>query len=124
MSKKYGLTETEMEIMEEIWKREETTFKELLEYFNGNAGRGWRKQTLGSYLNKLKNQGLLLTDETNKNFRYCPAITKKQLIKLWTRKLVDSVFHGSIPELIAAFAGDEKLDEKEITELREYLESL
>lgn len=46
MKKIFNLSDTELEIMEFIWKAEKKlTFKEIMEYVNESMGKNWKKQT-------------------------------------------------------------------------------
>ena len=54
MDKKFGLSETEYELMEFFWDNPgEKSFKEILEYFNNVKGKNWKKQTLSTFFKEL-----------------------------------------------------------------------
>ena len=43
----FGLSETEYEIMEFMWQSDhKLTYKEILDYFNTEKNKNWKKQTL------------------------------------------------------------------------------
>ena len=45
MGRKYGLSETEYELMDFFWNAEEKqSFKQILEYFNDQKEKNWKKK--------------------------------------------------------------------------------
>ena len=59
MERNYGLTNTEMEIMELLWSvKEPLPFRELIRYANEEWNKNWKKQTLNTYLNHLQKMGI------------------------------------------------------------------
>ena len=67
MKKKYGLTYTEMEIMEFLWSQEnEVQFKEILIYANEKLHKDWKRQTLSTYLKNLQMAGLVKAVDSKK----------------------------------------------------------
>ena len=54
------LSLTEHEIMEFFWDaQKEYDFKELMQHFNEEVGKEWKKQTLNTFLSRLLDKGLL-----------------------------------------------------------------
>jgi len=50
MPNRYGLSDTELEIMEMIWSSKcPIYFNQILDFFNNN-GKDWKKQTLHTHL--------------------------------------------------------------------------
>lgn len=124
MGKNYGLTNTEMEIMELLWQAQgPLPFKELIRYANEEWKKNWKKQTLNTYLNNLQRMGLVEIDKTaTPRYLYCALCTKEELIRNWTRKMVKEYFDNSISGLVAAFTGGEKLSKEEAEKLKKLLE--
>lgn len=123
MKKEYGLTKTEMEIMEFLWSRSQKAgFKEMLEYFTINLQKDWKKQTLSTYLLNLQRAGLIAADAVGKNYYYYAAVSKEEHIHNWTRELLKQSFGNSLGNFVAAFSGGEKLSKEETEELRQFLD--
>lgn len=124
MNKNYGLTNTEMELMNIFWESQDSrfSFKELTEYTHSVLGKEWKYQTLGTYLANLQRMGLLSVDTSGKNYVYYPSCSKDEYIHQWTKKLVRNAFDNSIGKFVYAFTGGEKLTEKEAAELKDLLE--
>ncbi len=122
MERNYGLSNTEMLIMELLWKAEEPmSFKEIMGVAHNEWNKTWKAQTLNTYLINLQKIRMVGTDRSSTHYMYYALCSKKELIHNWTRKLVEECFDNSISSLLAAFTGDEKLSEEEAEELRKIL---
>ena len=65
MKKNYGLTNTEMQIMEKFWEENKRfSYRELSEYMNDTLDKKWKKQTLSTYLTNLQKMGLIEVDDS------------------------------------------------------------
>ena len=124
MKKNYGLTNTEMQIMEKFWEENKRfSYRELSEYMNGTLDKKWKKQTLSTYLTNLQKMGLIEVDDSGKNYIYYATCTKKEVVQKWTRKLVKISFNNSIFNFVSAFTGGQKLTREEAEELKELFHS-
>lgn len=122
MGKDYGLTSTEMEVMELLWQSDNSlSFKEILDYANEKLSKGWKKQTLNTYLSNLQKTGLIETDKDSRPCLYSPSCTKEEHIQRWTQKLVKETFDNSISSLVMAFTGGKKLSSKDVEELKKLI---
>ena len=122
MKRNYGLSNTEMTLMDIFWEggNRSFTFKELLEQ-PAVVERGWKKQTLGTYLSNLQKSSLLGVDTSGKNYVYYPMVSKDEYVHQWTEKLVRTSFDNSISKLVSAFTGGKKLSQEEAEEIRRLL---
>lgn len=125
MRKNYGLTNTEMEIMKLFWnKNAGLCFKEILDYFNGEHKKGWKKQTLSTYLTLLQKAGMIHVDNTQRNYVYYAKTSKQEHIHRWTQQLVEKSFDNSISKFFAAFTGGQKISQEEAERLKTLIDSL
>lgn len=122
MKKEYGLTSTEMEIMEFLWSQEkDVSFKEILTYANEKLHRDWKRQTLSTYLKNLQMAGLVKAIDSKKNYSYYAACTKEEHIHRWTKDLVKKSYGNSIEKFMVAFSGGKELDKEVADQLRKLL---
>lgn len=122
MERKYGLSQTEYEIMELFWSVEEAlSFKEVLQYFNEEKGKGWKKQTVSSFLKILQDKNMIEADTSRTRYKYYAVHTKEEHVHLWIRHLIEDSFENSVGKFLVAFSGGERLNEKDAEELKEYL---
>lgn len=122
MEKKYGLSQTEYELMELFWDSDhKLSFKEILEYFNTNKNKNWKKQTLSSFLTILQKEGYIQADMSGKKYLYYPIKTRQEHITSWIRELCANSFENSLKKFLLAFSGGKRLSKEEADDLRAYL---
>ena len=122
MSREYGLSETEYELMDFFWSADEAqSFKQILEYFNNEKGKNWKKQTLSSFLKILMDKGLIGNVANGKQYLYYALDTREQHVHQWVRGLVRSSFGNSMKQFLTAFSGGEQLSEQDVQDLKECL---
>lgn len=122
MEKKYGLTYTEMEIMDYLWlQKREVTFKEIMSYAEEKLHKNWKRQTLSTYLKNLQLVGLVKAVNNKKNYSYYATCTKEEHIHNWTKDLVKNLYGNSIEKFMYAFSGGCKLNKEVADRLRELL---
>lgn len=123
---KYNLSATELEIMEFLWSTDNKPIAaEILKYFNENKSKNWKKQTLNTFLVKLIEKGALQYDLIKNKKYYYPTIqskTKSEHIKHWTQNFINKTFDGSLYHFLSALAGDSRLNETALNDLKKYLE--
>lgn len=120
------LSETEKEIMEFLWscqeKDEILSFAEILDYFNTEKNRNWKKQTLSTYLLKLSEQELIIGTKKGRTVLYSPITTPKKYEKSKAKGLLDRMYEGSVSKFMSALYDGEKMPEDDINELKKWLE--
>ncbi len=122
MERNYGLSNTEMLIMELLWRTgEPMSFKEIMDVAQNEWKKTWKAQTLNTYLINLQKIKMVGTDRSSTHYMYYALCSKEELIHNWTRHLVEECFDNSISRLFAAFIGDKKLSEEEAEELKKLL---
>ncbi len=125
MEKKFGLSETEYELMEFFWESgRKLSFREILDYFNEIKKKDWKKQTLSSFLTILQKEGHIKTDISGKKYLYYPSRTKQMHIKVWMKQLCKESFDNSLLKFVQAFTGGERISHETAQELRDYLDQL
>lgn len=123
MKKNYGLTNTELQIMELLWQSDTPmAFREIMDVARNEWKKTWKVQTLNTYLINLQKMELVGTDRTATQYNvYYPLRSKEEHIHNWTRKMVEVCFDNSICSLFSAFIGNQKLSEEDAEELRKML---
>lgn len=119
------LSETELYIMNYLWTvHEPQTFSQLLQHFTETDGRDWKKQTLNTFLLRLKKKGYLTVSVSGVHRQYAPSVTKEAYQTQYAHQIVDHDFGSSLTSFISAFTGGEKITEEEKRELMDYLKGL
>ena len=111
--------DSEIKVMEMIWKSEPVSAKEL----SLTAAReiGWNKNTTYTVIKKLEAKGYIKREEPG--FICTSLISRADVEKSETRGLVDRIFGGSKKALFSALLEDEELTDADIAELKAMIES-
>lgn len=118
-----GLSDSELEVMEVLWKKDEPmAFGELLEYFNIHTEKSWKKQTLNTFLFRMQQKNLVQITTEGKHKLYIPAMTKEEYLLTESKAFLNKNYQGSIVKMVAAFSGSEELEKDEIARLKQLLE--
>lgn len=116
------LSDSELEVMEVLWENSEPiSFGELLDYFNNHTEKSWKKQTLNTFLFRMQQKNLLQNISDDRYKKYIPAMTKEEYRMAESKAFLDKNYQGSIVKMLTAFNGGEKLEKKEIDELKQLL---
>lgn len=120
----HGLSETEYEIMELLWKSDHPLyFYEIMDYFEKN-GKKWQKQTLHTHLSRLIAKGILTNKKQGNKNIYYPKTTIDKLIQAKFINFLNDSFNGSLNKFISSITGNKKLYSKEDwKELKDFLNS-
>ena len=117
------LSDSELEVMEVLWKKgEPATFGELLNYFDTYTDKSWKKQTLNTFLFRMQQKKLLHVTEEGRYKKYFPVITREEYRMSASKAFLEKNYQGSIVKMLTAFSGGEKLEKREIDELKRLLE--
>lgn len=125
MDKIFGFSETEYEFMEFFWDNPGAkTFKELLDYFNNVKCKGWKKQTVSTFLTLLIDKGYLNVDKSKRKYEYSSNCDKEKHISSYLQRMCEDYFDGDLVKFLSAIIGGRKLEADECERLTEYAESL
>ena len=109
-----------MEIMRYVWESgDAVTTSILLAVF---AHKGWKVQTVSTFLTRLADKGALRVEKRGKANVYFPAVTEAEYHELEARHLVDSKYHGSVLDFLTAFYGGKGLSPQEAAELKRWFD--
>ena len=121
------LSDSEKEIIEWMWEEDkEYSFKDITLKFGENSEKGWKKQTLSTFLTRMEQKGAISVryegEERFRKKRYFAAVlSRQQYEQKKARHLLNSYFNGSLNQFMVALNGGEKLSAEEADELRKYL---
>jgi BlaI family penicillinase repressor len=125
MKKNYGLTNTELLIMELLWaEARPMSFREIMDVATKEWKKNWKVQILNTFLNGLQKMGMIRAERsmTSSYNVYSPVCTKEQHIHKWTKQMVEVCYDNSFRRLVSAFVGDGKLSKEDKEDLKKFLE--
>ncbi|GGH65656.1 penicillin-binding protein [Paenibacillus silvae] len=112
------LSETELEVMEVIWQKQEAvTVTTLLSKF---ADKDWKTSTMSTILKRLIEKGFLTKSMEGKVNYYEATITLEQYRRYETQSFLNRLYNGKAKNFITALVNDDELNQKDIAELREW----
>ena len=112
------LFDSEMKIMELIWKNEPISAKELS--LIAEKDIGWNKNTTYTVIKKVIEKGYVKREDPD---MICSSlISRDEVSKNETKSLIDRLFGGSKKALFSALLEDEELTPDDIAALREMIE--
>lgn len=112
------LYDSEMKIMELIWKNEPVSAKELSLLAQNDIG--WNKNTTYTVIKKVIEKGYVKREDPD--FICSSLISREEVSKNETKSLIDRLFGGSKKALFSALLEDEELTPDDIAALREMIE--
>lgn len=114
------LFDSELKIMEILWRSGETAARDIAEELAETAG--WSKTTTYTVIKKCINKGAVSRSEPN--FLCRAEISRKEAQEYETSELIDKMYGGSADKLVASLLGSKRLSAKEIQDLKKLVEEL
>ena len=112
----YKLAEAEAKFADIIWERAPISSPELVRICEKEMK--WKKSTTYTVLKKLCDRGIF----QNENACVTVRMSREEFYGIQSRKYVEEVFEGSLPRFLTAFCGGRKLSQKEIEEMKKFIE--
>ena len=114
------LFDSELKVMEVLWRDGDKTAKQISEILN--ASIGWNVNTTYTVIKKCIAKGAI--ERTEPNFM-CHALIPKETVQAdEARELMGKLFDGSPDLLFASVLGGEKLSRDQIDRLRRWIDEM
>lgn len=114
------LFDSELKVMELLWREGELSAKELAEMLMEQVG--WSKTTTYTVIKKCVDKGAV--SRTDPNFICRAEITREQAQEYETEELINRMYDGSADKLVASLLGSRRLSASEIENLKKLVEEL
>ena len=114
------ISEAENEVMEVIWKAGKVTVQQVQQALWDQ--RHWAYNTVGTFMQRLYEKGLLNRAKSGKTNVYEAAVSEAEYKKAVTEDFLRQVHSGSKKSMMSALF-DERLSEDEIDKLLEMIEN-
>jgi BlaI family penicillinase repressor len=112
-------TESELEILQVIWKKGQCTVRDVHEELAKNKDAGYT--TTLKLMQIMHDKGLVERDTTAKTHLYKALITRQQAQQKALDKIISTVFKGSTSDLVIQALGHHRASKDEIDAIRDYL---
>jgi predicted transcriptional regulator len=112
-------TESELEILQVIWKKGQCTVRDVHEELAKNKDAGYT--TTLKLMQIMHDKGLVERDTTAKTHLYKALITREQAQQTALDKIISTVFKGSTSDLVIQALGHHRASKDEIDAIKDYL---
>jgi BlaI family penicillinase repressor len=112
-------TESELEILQVIWRLGQCTVRDVHEELSKNKDAGYT--TTLKLMQIMHDKGLVARDTTAKTHLYKAIITREQAQKTALDKIISTVFKGSTADLVIQALGNHRASKDEIKAIKDYL---
>ena len=113
-------TESELEILQVIWKKGQCTVRDVHEELAKSKDAGYT--TTLKLMQIMHDKGLVERDTTAKTHLYKAVITREQAQQTALDKIISTVFKGSTSDLVIQALGHHRASKDEIDAIKNYLE--
>jgi predicted transcriptional regulator len=113
-------TESELEILQVIWKKGQCTVRDVHEELAKSKDAGYT--TTLKLMQIMHDKGLVERDTTAKTHLYKAVITREQAQQTALDKIISTVFKGSTSDLVIQALGNHRASKDEIDAIKNYLE--
>lgn len=114
------LFDSELKVMEILWKDGDTTAKQIAEILNEQVG--WSKTTTYTVIKKCMTKGAL--ERRDPHFVCRALISREQAQESETNELIEKMYNGAPDQLIASLLDRKKLSKEEIERLKKLVHDL
>jgi BlaI family transcriptional regulator, penicillinase repressor len=115
-------TESELEILQILWKKGMASVREVHEELLQTKEAGYT--TTLKLMQIMHEKGLVKRDDSIKTHIYQAAVSKEKTQKHLLNKMIDSLFGGSSGELVMQALGNHKASAEELEEIQKILDNL
>ena len=124
ITKKYEITDAELEIMKVLWEYGELTLNKIVEMLSKNENKNKNKSTIKTLLYRLieKESVKSITNKTKEN-TYKAIIGKEEYLKKANETFLEKLYNGSTNRLLLNFVEEKKISKKDLQDLLDLIES-
>jgi BlaI family penicillinase repressor len=110
----------QLKIMRVLWQRGRVNAREITEALN--AEEPVAHSTVQTLLRKLEEKGSVAHEVVDRTFVFYPLVPEESVTRSATRDFVERVFGGDAAGLVAYLLKEERIDRKELQQLRQLID--
>lgn len=115
-------TESELEILQVLWRKGLATVREVHEELSQSKDVGYT--TTLKLMQIMHEKGLVKRDDSMRTHVYQAAVSREKTQKHLVGKMIDSLFGGSPTQLVIQALGEHKATADELEKIQQLLDSL
>lgn len=116
----HELTDLQLSIMHEIWKRDRATVTDVHEALIDATGLA--KKTVGTMMARLEKQGFLTHFVDGREYVYEAAVSRQEVRRAKVHNVLDGLFGGSLPSLVSHALEAKDVAPDDLDRVRELLQ--
>ncbi len=117
-------TNSELEILQILWQKEECTVREVNEILSREKSIEVGYTTTLKLMQIMNEKGLVERDTRSRTHQYRALITRERTSDGILKTLIDRVFNGSAAKLVMQALASKPSSKAELEKIREYLNQL
>lgn len=117
------LPDSELELMLIIWEADEAVSRIYIQE-RLNKSKELAPTTILSFLSRLEAKGFLKVEKKGKNNFYYPLVSQGDYANNESKNILEKFFGNSIKNFIAQLNNAKSMDEEQIQELKDFLDTL
>ena len=117
-------TNSELEILQIVWKRGSVTVREVNEELSKDKGTEIGYTTTLKLMQIMHEKGLLERETSSRTHVYKALISQSKTSQTLIDALIDTVFNGSASQLVMQALSNKKSSREEIEMIKKYLDQL
>lgn len=115
------LSDTEREMMEVIWQLDKkVTSSELLKIFNEKKGKKWSAQTMSTFLTRIVDKGVLISNKEGRINFYESIISKEEYTQYEAENILNNLYKGSLKNFLSALYYKKDMSTDDIQEINNW----
>ena len=115
-------TESELEILQILWERGDSTVRAVHEILEKTKDSGYT--TTLKLMQIMHEKGLVDRDTSSKTHVYRALVNQERTQQQLVSKMINNVFNGSAARLVMQALGNHKASKDEIDSIKKYLDEL
>lgn len=117
--KKLHPTDSELEILQVLWRMGSATVREVHEVLEDHKDIGYT--TTLKMMQIMHEKGLLDRDTSRRTHVYTPNVSQEKTREFFLNKMIDSLYNGSAGRLALGALSHKELSQEDIQQIKEYL---
>jgi predicted transcriptional regulator len=122
-NKEQAPTKTEMEVLQVLWKNGPSTVRVVHDLLNLQKEAVQYTSTL-KLMQVMTEKDMLARDESSMKHIYRPLLKEEKTKQFMLGRFLDSMYNGSVSDLVMALFDNEKASKKELQILKETVKKL
>ncbi len=121
MSDLKALSDSEMKVMELIWREEgPVTTLQIIDFMTETDNSAPNKSTINTFLSRMLGKGVLKVMKKRNTNYYEAALSKSEYLSFESKKFLGKYFNNSIRSFISAFTESADITKEELEDLRKW----